>query len=339
MRIEKQKICDLPMVYVTAELFLSGRRFLAAASEAPGEHAYIIDPVKGEYADLWQGDTGVMNVIQIPGEERLLAITKFYPVFQSREAAVCMLTPGKGGYMAPWHIEEVLPLPFCHRIGIVESNNGLFLLGCQLCRDKDYQEDWTQPGALWVSPIPKRGKPGWHWSKLFDGLTKNHGLFIDGGHQVYVCAENGVMLFDMGDYQEGEPMMPRLVSTAPTSDLYIHHDGKRIIVGTIEPFHGNTLSVYHLTPSSYELLAQFDIAFGHAVWIGTLFGRRAAIVGNRGGEKKQLEIIYWESGERAVLEEGVGPTQITVYQDGDTVRLLAANHGSGEVTLYTMHNE
>ena len=76
MKIEKRKICDLPMVYVTAELTLGGKRYLAAASEAPGEHAYIIDPETGDYAELWQGDTGVMNIIQIPGEERLLATVR-----------------------------------------------------------------------------------------------------------------------------------------------------------------------------------------------------------------------------------------------------------------------
>ena len=91
---------------------------------------------KDEYAELWQGDTGVMNVIQIPGTEQLLAITRFYPIFQSREAAICLLTPPADGYMKPWTIREVALLPFCHRIGVVESRNGLFLLGCQLCHDK-----------------------------------------------------------------------------------------------------------------------------------------------------------------------------------------------------------
>ena len=58
MRIEKRKIVDLPMVYVTGEIFLQGKRYLAAVSEARGEKAYLIDPETGEYAELWQGDTG-----------------------------------------------------------------------------------------------------------------------------------------------------------------------------------------------------------------------------------------------------------------------------------------
>ena len=34
MRIDKRKIVDLPMVYVTGEIFLQGKRYLAAVSEA-----------------------------------------------------------------------------------------------------------------------------------------------------------------------------------------------------------------------------------------------------------------------------------------------------------------
>jgi len=338
MRIEKKKICDLPMVYVTAELALGGKRYLAAASEAPGEHAYIIDPETGEYSELWQGETGVMNIIQIPGQERLLAITKFYPVFQSREAAVCLLTPGPEGYMAPWHMEEVLKLPFVHRIGIFESGAGLFLLGCQLCHDKAFQEDWTQPGALWTAPVPGPGGE-WKWSKLFEGLTKNHGLFIDRGNQVYICAENGVLLFDMTHYRAGEQMMPKLVTTTPTSDICIFHGAEGTMAAVIEPFHGDKLALYRMTENTYELLSDYDIAFGHVVWVGSLFGRTALIAGSRGGEQKQLEIISPEDGTRTVLDTGVGPTQVTVYGDGDTVRILSANHGSGDVTIYSLYRD
>ena len=157
MQIEKKKIVELPMVYVTAQLQLGGKQYLAVASEAPGEHAYIIDPETGRYADLWKGDTGVMNIVQIPGTEKLLVIVRFYPIFQSREAAVCLLEPGKDGYMGQWNIREVAKVPFCHRIGVVSNPHGKFLLACQLCADKDFQEDWSKPGSLWTAPIRDDG--------------------------------------------------------------------------------------------------------------------------------------------------------------------------------------
>lgn len=335
MRTEKRKLADLPMVYVTAELSLRGKRYLAAASEARGEKAYIFDPATGESAELWQGDTGVMNVIQIPGREQLLAIVRFYPVFQSKEAAICLLEPTAKGYLSPWSMREVIALPFCHRIGIVENENGLFVLGCQLCRDKDFQEDWSKPGALWMIPIPEKPDGEWKMTKIFDGLTKNHGLFIEKGSQVYICAENGVLHFDLSGYRAGETVIPRLLTTTPTSDISVAEINGQKYAGVIEPFHGNTAAVYRMTDTGYEQICRYDIDFGHVIWIGELFGKPALIAGSRGGEKR-LEIIWLETGERIPLEAGVGPTQVSVYREGDIVRILAANHGLGEVTLYSL---
>lgn len=335
MNIEKHKIVDLPMVYVTAELNLGGKRYLAAVSEAPGEHAYIIDPETKDYAELWQGETGVMNVIQIPGTDKLLTITRFYPIFQSKEAAICLLEPTENGYMSPWKIREVLRLPFCHRIGIVQNDNGLFVIGCALCEDKAFQDDWSQPGAIWMAPIPENTDDEWQMTKVFGGLTKNHGLHIEDGNQVYICAENGVLHFDMAAYKAGETLMPTLVTATPTSDISITHADGECLAGVIEPFHGNTLALYALGKNRYELKGKWDIDFGHVCWVGDVLGKTALIAGSRGGNK-QLEVIYAESGERVVLGEGVGPTQVSVYREADCVKILAANHGAGEVSLYTL---
>lgn len=335
MKIEKTKIVDLPMVYVTAELNLGGKRYLAAVSEAPGEHAYIIDPETCDYADLWHGETGVMNVIQIPGTDKLLTITRFYPIFQSKEAAICLLEPTEKGYMAPWKIREVLRLPFCHRIGIVSNSNGLFVIGCSLCHDKAFQEDWSQPGAIWMAPIPQNTDDEWKLTKVFDGLTKNHGLHIENGNQVYICAENGVLHFDVANYQVGEKLMPTLVSTTPTSDISMTHVDGECLVGVIEPFHGNTLALYGMDSNRYDLKRSWEVDFGHVVWIGNILGQPALIAGSRGGDK-QLEVIFINTGERIELDRHVGPTQISVYHDDDSVKVLAANHGAGEVSLYTL---
>lgn len=335
MIIKKQKIADLPMVYVTAELSLHGKRYLAAASEERNGKAFIIDPETGEYTELWKGDTGVMNIVQIPGREQLLAITRFYPVFQSREAAICILEPDSDNYMSEWKMREVISLPFCHRIGIVENDNGLFVLGCQLCHDKDFQDDWSKPGALWMAPLPEKANGEWKITKIFDGLTKNHGLFIEKGNQVYICAENGVLYFDLSCYSEGQTTIPRLLTTTPTSDIAFAEAEGQKYAGVIEPFHGDKAAVYKVSDQSYEQICSYDINFGHVVWLGELFGRLSLIVGSRGGEK-QLEIIDLKTESRTLIEAGIGPTQISVYKEGKDIKVLSANHGSGEVTLYSL---
>ena len=335
MNLQKRKIVDLPWVYATAELTLGGKRYLSAISEARDGHAYIIDPETFEAADLWVGDTGVMNLIQIPGREQLLVITRFYPVFQSQEAQICLLTPSQKGYMAPWTIKPVMQLPFCHRIGIVQSENGLFVIGCQLCRDKDFQEDWSQPGGIWMAPIPDAPDGEWKLTRVFDGLTKNHGLFIAQGNQVYISCENGVLLFDMARYQTGQTVRPTLVTTTPTSDIWLAQGAQALLVGAIEPFHGDTLSIYNLTATGYNRQEFYAIHFGHVVWLGNVLGKACAIVGNRGGDKS-LRLITLDTGETLTLDSDVGPTQITVYEDGGQFHILAANHGAGEVCLYTL---
>lgn len=338
MNIRKRKIVDLPMVYVTAELDLGGKRYLAAVSEARGEKAYIIDPETCQYAELWHGDTGVMNVIQIPGRDQLLAITRFYPVFQSREANICLLEPTSKGYMHPWNIREVMPLPFCHRIGIVKNANGLFVIACQLCQDKDFQDDWSKPGAIWMAPIPEKNDDEWKLTKLFDGLTKNHGLFISDDNQVYIGSDNGVLLFDLSAYHVGDAAFPRLLTTTPTSDIAVAKVDKHKYLSTIEPFHGDSAVLYSVEDGRVVQLSRYDINFGHVVWVGQLFGKLSMIAGSRSGEK-QLEIIDVVSGVRTAIETDVGPTQITVYEENSTCKVFAANHGAGEVTLYSLEEE
>ena len=288
MEYKRIKLADLPMVYVTAELHLGGRRYLAAASEARNERALIIDPETGKYADLWLGDTGCMNIVQIPGQEKLLAIIRFYPVFDSRDAAVCLLEPSEGGYQQPWRMREVAHVPFTHRIGVVESSHGLFLLICQLCRDKAFTDDWSQPGALWTCRIPE-GEGEWTPVRAYDGLLRNHGLFIEKNSQVTICADNGVLFFDMADYAEGEPLKPVVGWETPTSDICFFREKGKTLAAAIEPFHGNQGSVYECGNGAPRKLAAYDISFGHAVWIGRLCEKPALILGSRAGDTKALE--------------------------------------------------
>ena len=339
MDFERIKLADLPMVYVVAELHLGGRRYLAAASEARGGRALIMDPETRETADLWLGDTGCMNIVQIPGQERLLAITRFYPVFDSKNAAVCLLEPTEQGYMHPWRMREVAHVPFCHRIGVVESSKGLFLLACQVCGDKAYTEDWSVPGALLTARIPEAGDESeWRLTRAYDGLFRNHGLNIEKGSQISISADNGVLRFDMADYSEGDAMIPSHIRKTPTSDISRWEDESGTLEAAIEPFHGNRGAAYAMEGWETKPLASWEIEFGHVVWIGRLCGRRAVILGSRAGREKALEIVPLDTGERLTLEVGAGPTQITVYEEGDDTCILSANHEPGEVLLYKLHS-
>ena len=337
MKVEKEHIVDLPGVYATAELSLNGKRYLAAASENKGETAYLYSPDTNEYNTLWNGETGVMNLVQVPGRDMLYCITRFYPIFQSKEATICSLVPNKEGYSQEWEIKDVALLPFCHRIGIVTIESKHYLLGCTLCGDKAFQEDWSMPGAVWISEIPEDAAAPLKFNKIYEGLTKNHGLFIQDDNQVFVTSENGVMLFDLSQYKGDSMIFPTLLSTKPTSDIWISKDGETQYVSTIEPFHGDSLKLYQCRKDKRTVLFSSSINFGHVVWNGEVFGKKSILVADR-EETRKLELIFWQTGESMVIDENVGATQISLYNEGDNLKIFSANHYKGEVALYTIKN-
>ncbi len=327
MKIEKKKLIDLPAVYVTGEVMLKDKRYYVAASENPGEHAYIFDTENNKYADLWLGDTGCMNVIQIPNSDKMLAITKFYPIFQSKEAEICLLSPNGDNYLSPWKKETVLKVPFVHRIGTFQAKGKNYLLICTLCLDKEYTDDWSKPGAIYISPINEEGGE-WPLVKVVDGLLKNHGLWIENNTKLYTTSENGILLWDLANYEYGNEVKPTLLAGFPTSDISTSDK----YYATIEPFHGDKGVLYNW---NYEKVKEYEINFGHVVWLGKILGREVVIFGSRGGNKN-LEMFDIENGKKTVIDTMVGPTQITVVSLKDKVEILSANHGAGTVYLYTI---
>lgn len=330
MKIYKEKIVDNPGVYSTGVFDFGGKTYFGAVSENRGERAFIIDASTLKYEELWKGDTGVMNIIQIPHEEKLLAITKFYPIFQSKEACIISLVPD-GGVMKPWKTEKAFDLPYCHRIGLITIRDEFYLVCCTLCKDKDFLEDWTKPGAIYIAKVPKEQNETWKVAKVFEGLTKNHGLFINHDNQVYIGSENGIMLFDFSSYQDGDMVFPKVITTTPTSDIWISGD----FMATIEPFHGDVLSLYEFKERSIQKKESYTIDFGHVVWIGKFLDQDVIIAGSRGGTKA-LELINLSTGERIEIDSGVGTTQISVLENGESLTVIAANHGVGEICLYTI---
>lgn len=327
MKISKSKLVNIPAVYVTADLKSKNKTYYIVASEDRGEKAYIIDADTLETRQLYDGPTGVMNIVQVPEEERLIGITGFYPVFQCRGAQINEIMPSSNNLLAKWIIRPVLDLPYCHRIGSFKNKNGKFLLACTLCKDKNYNEDWSMPGSVYITKIPKSGCAEWKLVKQYDGLVKNHGLWFDGA-TAYVTAQNGILKFDLSDYKEGQVVTPEIISTTPTGDICVSDN----YYATIEPFHGNNGALYD---KSMNLIKHFDIDFGHSVWVGRLFDSEYMILAERGGAKN-ITLHDLNTGEKFVLDSGVGPTQISVFDRGDEVDILSANHGAGNVYLYIL---
>lgn len=146
------------------------------------------------------------------------------------------------------------------------------------------------------------------------------------------------MHFYFSNYHQEDTLFPVLLTTKPTSDISFMRDGALQIMGTIEPFHGDSLKLYKVTKNAIEEMKSYPIHFGHVVWVGKIFDRNAVIVANRGAEKKLL-LIYWESDDIITIDKGVGATQLCVYQENDFMKIFSANHGAGAVALYTLSKE
>ena len=321
MDIRKRDIVDLEGVYSTLTIKLGEKLYYAVASEVKGKGSYIIDSETYEYSPLWGDEvSGVMNLIQIPEKEEILAITKFYPVFQAKESEIVLLKPTGNNFISPWEKISLFTLPYCHRIGAIKNKNGVFFICCTLCQDKEYEQDWRFPGSVY---IVKEGS--WRINKIYENLTRNHGLFIE-GTDAYVAADEGVLKFPLSSYDEGDCVNVEKLSSRATSDISV----SRNIVATIEPFHGNSAILYD---RSFNVKSKFDMDFGHVVWVGDINKKPSLILGNRGKEK-ELILIDINSGDRTVIDSGVGPTQISVVNEDGNTLILSANHGVGKVTIY-----
>lgn len=86
---------------------------------------------------------------------------------------------------------------------------------------------------------------------------------------------------------------------------------------------------------------QKEINFGHVIWGGNVFGESSIIIGNIGGNKEiKLLTLKKEkplSFREEIIDEDVGPTQISVIGGENYCKVLSANHGVGEVVLYEVY--
>lgn len=338
MIVEKRVLVDLPMVYAVARLSVNARPYYMAASELENGKCYLVDCETFEPFLVWDAPGGVMNLIPVEEEDgAFLAIEQFYPIFRSEKARIVKGTLRLENGTLSCQKSRVCDLPFAHRIGLAGRPGRRSLVACTLCGGKAFQEDWSVPGGAYV------GDAGGELKQVLGGLTKNHGLFIRneaGRDTVLISAHEGVFALGKND---GGWTAEKLLDEE-TSDLCLEdldEDGEEELIA-IQGFHGDALSVYKRENGSFRRAAELPIAFGHVLWAGELCGRKGIVVGNRGGDKELA--VYWTGPdgkggirfEREVVDEGIGPAQISVCNRNGGTEILSANHGIGQLTLYRL---
>ena len=349
MKIEKRVIAQLNRCYSIAPLDYHGQRcFLVAAEKQDPCYLFAEDGTKLD--TVWEGPGGVMTMAQVPGSDGVfLATQKFYSPNDSKEAKIVIAHPGTSG----WELRTLCEAPFVHRFGILQRNGVNWLLICCLKSDHEYKDDWRFPGACYAAVLPDdlSGFDEAHplpLTLIKGGMLRNHGYssLRCGDHDAaLVGCEQGSFLFEP-PAAPGQDWEIRCLCAVPSSDsVLMDFDGDgQPELGCISPFHGNSLTIYHLdefgnyVPCWKLPRPERDTEMLHATWSGMLMGAPAWVVGWRKGTRETVAITWRDGGycvEPIDANAGCANAMGFVNSAGQDV-IVAANREIDEIALYTI---
>lgn len=342
MQIKKQVIAPLKYSYAVSYFKRNGELYGVAASEMADGGKCIMFPLEhpDQIETVWEDAGGTMSIAQMKPDGTFLAVQNFFKGFQSATACIVKATPEPGG---SWQVEKYLDLPYVHRFEIVETAGKQFLVAATLCDKKDYRDDWSSPGRVYLGEVTERGEDC-RLSTLIHGITKNHGYcqkFHDGKHVVAVTGQEGLFEITVPDKPEGTWRYEKLIDTEISDVTFVDldQDGADEIV-TIEKFHGNRIVIYKKGMEGWNPVYSYPVNFGHVVWGGMILGKPGLLVAYR-GDNSGLILMRKRDGdqfymEHVFLDEHEGPTNLAVEGDEHRCRILCSCGKTEQVVVYTL---
>lgn len=352
MKVEKKVISNLNKCYSMTELTYDGAHcFLVAAEKHDPCYLFSEDGTKLD--TVWTEPGGVMTMVQVPGTNgQFLATHRFYSPNDSKEAQIVIVTPKEKGN---WEVRTLCSAPFVHRFGILNRAGHNYLIVCCLKTGHEYKNDWRFKGACFGAELPS-DLSSFHEGHQLEltlikgGMLKNHGysLIRHGGHDAaLIGCEEGTFLFDPPAVL-GAGWEVTQISSVPSSDsVLIDLDGDgRPELGCISPFHGDSLTIYHLdehdnyVPQWKYSRPESETEMLHATCACEILGRPAWVVGWRKGTKDTI-LITWDAEAGTYKTEyidqntGCANAMHFVSKDGKDV-IVATNREIDEVALYTV---
>ena len=352
MKVEKKVIASLNKCYSISELTYHGEHhFLVAAEKKDPCYLFAEDGTRLE--TVWTEPGGIMTMTPVPGADgQFLSTHEFFSPNDSLNARIVVVTPkGKDD----WEVRTLCHAPFVHRFGILRRGGTNYLLVCCLKTGHEYKNDWRFPGACFGAVLPDdlSGFDDDHPLQLeliYDEMLRNHGYckISHGGHDAaLVGCEEGTFLFDPPAVK-GADWEVTQISTIPASDsVLVDFDGDgKLELGCISPFHGSSLTIYHLdefdnyVPQWKYPAPEADTEFLHATWACELLGKPTWIVGWRKGTRDTIAIT-WDSEagtyRTEFIDRSTGCANALHFKnkDGKDV-IVAANREIDEVAMYTI---
>ncbi len=336
LNIKKKKIDNINKAYAVNTLMVDGRLKLMAASEGRGA-LKLYDYETGEQETIWEKPGGTMNIVPIPGRDgEFLATQRFFPVFDARNSVLVYGRYGKA--TGKWDVKEVLELPYLHRFDVIEIDGKLIFIGASLCSGKKEVQDWSKPGKLYIGHIPGSIFGDWDLKVAYEGITKNHGYWLQREQNCFfVSGVEGMFEVKIPNTPQGEFSVNKAIDREISDMAVCDIDGDGVCeIATIEMFHGNELAINKPIDGKYQKVFCHPIEFGHVIWGGEILDKPMYIVGGRRGDCK-IEYITFENGRYTVslLDQNVGPSQLSVFESNGESVALSANRQQNEVAVYT----
>lgn len=337
-------MAELEKCYSVAPLYYQGKQHILVAAEKKNR-CILFDASGKEKTTVWEGPGGVMSMVQVPGTDgQFLATHKFYSPNDSKEAKIVIATPDGSGN---WNIRTLVDLPFVHRFDILSSNGENYLIACTLKSGHEYKDDWSSPGKVYAAKLPDdlsdfNDKHQLKLEVIKDGMLKNHGYYRiveTEKTSALVCSDNGVFRFYPPESPTDKWKETKLLDQ-PTSDAVLADldgDGKMELI-VMSPFHGDEISIYKEAEGKYVKVFQYPekAEFLHAIWSGTLGGKKVVIIGHRKGARR-LFALLWTDGHYTfkTIDDDCGPANAYGYNCDDKDILIATNREIDQIAMYT----
>lgn len=341
MKFDKHKLTDLFRCYATSSTVVDGERKILLATEGEGAcYSYSGEDFKQD--TVWDGPGGTMSMIPVPGKNGdFLAVQNFFPTFQSEKATIVWAKPEEDN---KWTVKTLLDLPYVHRFDILTANGVNYFIGATLCTTKQFKDDWSDPGKIYVGVLPEDLNEPIELKVIKEGLTKNHGYCRttwNGKMAGIVTSDEGAFVITPPQEANQDWSIEQIIDR-PISDIAvvdIDNDGEDELV-TIEDFHGGNFLINKKINNKYEVVYKYpkEMDFGHVV-CGTKLRGVPTIIGGYRRNEKELFYIQCESTnplkfKTEVIEAGVGPSNVAVINEENRDIIISANREIGEAALY-----
>ncbi len=352
MKVEKKVISNLNKCYAMSELTYKGEHCFLVAAEKD-DPCYLFNEAGEQISTVWENPGGVMTMTPVPGTDgQFLSTRQFYSPNDSLNARIEIVSAKDDG---TWETRTLCHAPFVHRFGILHRAGTDYIIVCCLKTGHEYKNDWRFPGACFGAALPKDlsvidDEHPLELTLIKGGMLRNHGYSktTHGGHDAaLVGCEEGTFLFDPPAVK-GVDWTVTQVCDIPSSDSVLcdfDGDGKPEL-GTISPFHGNSLVIYHLdedgryVPQWKYGAPEKDTEMIHATWACEILGKPTWVVGWRKGTRDTIAITWDEAaGDYHVdfIDKETGCANAMHFKNKDGVDIvIGTNREIDEVAYYTI---